>query len=108
MTTHPSTERLRAETERLRADLLDLTDRFAKRSGMADSGISRAVFGPLGDKDFVKRLRAGNGFQADKAERLERYLRAALSLRGADFETFVEQARVSARLPQKRALVAAE
>lgn len=108
MTTHLISTRLRTATEDVRTELLSLSDRFERRSGLPHSTISRAVFGPLGDKDFIKRLRAGHGFQTDKAERFERWLRAGLELRGADFREFVDAARVAARLPKRHALEAAE
>lgn len=99
--TTPSSSAFRLAENRLRADLISLADAFAERSGMADTGIARAVWGPNTDKDWLRRVRRGSSFDAEKAETMEHWLRSGLALKGAEFDRFVKAAREAARLPSR-------
>lgn len=102
MNTTPSTDTLRSAEETARQDLINLVDQFQELSGMADSTVSRAVYGVNGDKDFVAGLRKGERFTADKASKLEAFLRQGLAKKGKAADEFIQQAWVKARERSRR------
>lgn len=63
-------------TNKYRADLLALVDRYKAVSGKADSSVSIGAFQK--DFNFVSRLRKGNNFTIYKAEKLEDYVESKL------------------------------
>lgn len=63
-------------TDKYRADLLALVDRYKAVSGKADSSVSIAAFST--DFNFVFRVRRGDNFTIYKAAKLEDYLETKL------------------------------
>lgn len=61
-------------TDKYRADLLALVDRYKAVSGKADSSVSIGAFST--DFNFVFRVRRGDNFTIYKAAKLEDYLEA--------------------------------